>query len=88
MTTPTTTTPLDSTAQPSTLEAQTAGPDWTAALTAHDRCDAGGCGAQARVRVATAGGGQLLFCRHHGEALREKLAAAGAVLHPQYETLT
>jgi hypothetical protein len=32
-------------------------------LTASDRCDR--CGAQAYVRVVLAGGGELLFCRHH-----------------------
>ena len=44
-----------------------------AALTAADRCDR--CGAQAYVRVILDGGGELLFCAHHGrehaDALRQ-----------------
>lgn len=33
-------------------------------LTAHDRCDAKACGAQAYVRV-NIDGSELLFCHHH-----------------------
>lgn len=33
-------------------------------LTAADRCDR--CGAQAYVRASLHGGGELLFCAHHG----------------------
>ncbi|MDQ1598566.1 MAG: hypothetical protein QOD68_40 [Actinomycetota bacterium] len=40
-------------------------------LTADDRCDR--CGAQAYIRVTLAGGGELLFCAHHGHAHEDKL---------------
>ncbi len=46
-------------------------------MTASDRCDR--CGAQAYVRVVLAGGGELLFCRHHyseHEASLTKVAVA------------
>lgn len=47
-----------------------------APLTASDRCDR--CGARAYIRVTLNGGGELLFCVHHGRthdaALRSKLA--------------
>ncbi len=33
-------------------------------LTASDRCDR--CGARAYLRVVLPGGGELLFCAHHG----------------------
>jgi hypothetical protein len=36
------------------------------ALTAADRCDR--CGAQAYVRAVLPGGGDLVFCKHHGTA--------------------
>ena len=35
-------------------------------LTANDRCDAGGCGAQAYIK-STGVSGELLFCVHHYE---------------------
>ena len=35
-------------------------------LTASDRCDR--CGARAYIRVVLPGGGELLFCAHHGRA--------------------
>ena len=41
-------------------------------LTALDLCDR--CGAQAYVRVVLAGGGELLFCAHHGRQHAEALA--------------
>lgn len=41
-------------------------------LTALDRCDR--CGAQARVRVVLPGGGDLLFCGHHGRLHADALA--------------
>lgn len=41
-------------------------------LTAIDRCDR--CGAQAYLRVFLRSGGELLFCAHHANAHREKLA--------------
>ncbi|MFN8080291.1 MAG: hypothetical protein U0Q19_12070 [Kineosporiaceae bacterium] len=44
------------------------------ALSAADRCDR--CGARAYIRVVLPGGGELLFCAHHGRthegALRER----------------
>lgn len=33
-------------------------------LTAHERCDT--CDSQAYIRATLSSGGQLLFCRHHG----------------------
>ena len=42
------------------------------ALTAMDRCDR--CGAQARVRAVLTGGGDLLFCGHHGRHHADALA--------------
>jgi hypothetical protein len=43
----------------------------TPALTAWDRCDR--CGAQAYVRALLPGGGDLVFCKHHGTAYGESL---------------
>jgi hypothetical protein len=43
----------------------------TPALTAWDRCDR--CGAQAYVRALLPGGGDLVFCKHHGTAYEESL---------------
>ena len=40
-------------------------------LTAADRCDR--CGAQAYVRASLHGGGELLFCAHHGREHLPKL---------------
>ncbi len=42
------------------------------AFTALDRCDR--CGAQARVRALLPGGGDLLFCGHHGRLHADALA--------------
>ena len=42
-------------------------------LSAADRCDS--CGAQAYVRV-TMTSGELLFCAHHGAAVKDKLQPA------------
>jgi hypothetical protein len=42
-----------------------------APLTAVDRCDR--CGAQAYLRIELAGGGELLFCAHHGREHGDKL---------------
>lgn len=63
-----------------TLEApapvETEGDPMEVKLRAVDRCDQRSCGAQAFVRVVMPGGGDLLFCGHHGRkhevALREK----------------
>jgi hypothetical protein len=48
----------------------------TKPLSASDRCDR--CGAQAYIRVMLAGGGELLFCAHHGRKYGEALRAVGA----------
>lgn len=45
-------------------------------LTAADRCDR--CGAQAYMSVRLPGGGELLFCGHHGRAHADALKAAGS----------
>jgi hypothetical protein len=54
-------------------------------LTATDRCDR--CGARAYVRVMLPGGGELLFCGHHGRAHAPALRAAEAEIHDQSEAL-
>ena len=58
----------------------------TAPLALQDRCDR--CGAQAFVRATLPSGGDLLFCGHHGHALRAPLREAGAVLHDETASLT
>lgn len=45
-------------------------------LTAFDRCDR--CGARAQVRVRLAGGGELVFCAHHGRQHWAALTRQGA----------
>jgi hypothetical protein len=45
-------------------------------LKAVDRCDR--CGAQAYIRVVLAGGGDLLFCGHHGRRHESKLRPLAA----------
>jgi hypothetical protein len=57
----------------------------TKPLTAADRCDR--CGAQAYVRAVLAGGGELLFCAHHGRKYAENLRAAGAEIHDETDRL-
>src|SRR5690349_20536914 len=57
----------------------------TKPLTAADRCDR--CGAQAYVRAVLAGGGELLFCAHHGHKYSESLRAAGAEIHDETDRL-
>ena len=42
-------------------------------LTLADRCDR--CGAQAFIRARLTGGGDLLFCAHHGREHLDKLRA-------------
>ena len=54
-------------------------------LTAHDRCDTGGCGAQAYVRVLLKPSLELLFCGHHWT---EKRALIGTVINVQDDTGT
>lgn len=54
-------------------------------LTAADRCDR--CGAQAYVRAVLAGGGDLLFCAHHGRKFSEALRSNGADIQDETERL-
>lgn len=54
-------------------------------LQASDRCDV--CGAQAYIRVELEGG-ELLFCAHHGNANKEKLAPLTITWHDQSDELT
>ena len=53
-------------------ETTTGEPTATATLNSSDRCDS--CGAQAYVRVTLASG-ELLFCSHHANEVKEKLEA-------------
>ena len=57
-----------------------------ASLTAADRCDR--CGARAYVRVVLPGGGELLFCAHHGRAHEAALRAHEAEIHDESHALT
>ena len=54
-------------------------------LTAADRCDR--CGAQAYVRAVLAGGGDLLFCAHHGRKFSEPLRTSGADIQDETDRL-
>ncbi|MGZ4603576.1 MAG: DUF7455 domain-containing protein [Kineosporiaceae bacterium] len=56
-----------------------------APLTAADRCDR--CGARAYIRVVLPGGGELLFCGHHGRAHETALRAAEADIQDQSDAL-
>lgn len=56
-----------------------------ASLNASDRCDR--CGAQAYLRVELAGGGELLFCAHHGRAHEEKLREVAIQIHDETDRL-
>ncbi|HET7326125.1 MAG TPA: hypothetical protein VFJ14_02450 [Nocardioidaceae bacterium] len=56
------------------------------ALTALDRCDR--CGAQAYVRVELNGGGELLFCAHHGREHADKIRNVAASIQDETEKLT
>ncbi|MEV4255490.1 hypothetical protein AB0J52_20240 [Spirillospora sp. NPDC049652] len=58
----------------------------TKPLTAADRCDR--CGAQAYVRAVLAGGGDLLFCAHHGRKYSEALRSNGADIQDETDRLT
>lgn len=65
-------------------------PDGALRLTAAHRCDTGSCGAQAYAaafHLAEHAAFELLFCRHHAEAARPALAAAGLVLLTDYTAL-
>lgn len=53
------------------------------ALSSADRCDR--CGAQAYVRVVLAGGGELLFCRHHYTEHEDKLSAVAIAVDDERE---
>ncbi len=55
-------------------------------LTATDRCDR--CGARAYIRVTLPGGGELLFCGHHGHAHKEALTAASASIQDESQSLS
>ncbi|GAA4815669.1 DUF7455 domain-containing protein [Tomitella cavernea] len=50
-------------------------------LTAADRCDR--CGAGAKVRVTLPSGGELLFCRHHGNEHETRLREIEATIDAQ-----
>lgn len=57
----------------------------TKPLTVADRCDR--CGAQAYVRAVLVGGGDLLFCAHHGRKYAEALRSNGADIHDETDRL-
>jgi hypothetical protein len=57
----------------------------SAPLTAADRCDR--CGARAYIRVVLPGGGELLFCAHHGRTHQEALVAADADIQDESDAL-
>lgn len=69
-----------------TLIRPDSGPLATAPLALSDRCDR--CGAQAFVRATMPSGSDLLFCGHHGHALRAPLLEVGAALHDETASLT
>ena len=50
------------------------------AAIAGNRCDR--CGALAEVQVVLSGGGELVFCAHHGRAHWAVLARQGAEFRP------
>jgi hypothetical protein len=54
-------------------------------LTVADRCDR--CGARAYFRVTLPGGGELLFCAHHGRAHEGALRAAEASIQDETNNL-
>ncbi|NUP53507.1 MAG: hypothetical protein HOW97_40230 [Catenulispora sp.] len=56
----------------------------TEPLKASDRCDR--CGAAAYVRVVL-GGGELLFCAHHGKKYNEGLAKVAIEIHDYSDQL-
>jgi hypothetical protein len=56
------------------------------AISAADRCDR--CGAQAYVRVVLAGGGELLFCRHHYTEHEDKLKSVAIAVDDERERIT
>ena len=56
-----------------------------ATLKAVDRCDS--CGAQAYIRAVMPGGGELLFCGHHGRRHEAKLRPLTVEWHDQTDRL-
>ena len=54
-------------------------------LSVADRCDR--CGARAYIRVTLPGGGELLFCAHHGRAHEGALRAVEASIQDETHTL-
>jgi hypothetical protein len=57
----------------------------SAPLRAVDRCDR--CGAQAYLRVELAGGGELLFCAHHGREHSDRLREIAVTIHDETDKL-
>lgn len=57
----------------------------SAPLTAADRCDR--CGARAYIRVVLPGGGDLLFCAHHGRAHEDALRTKAAEIQDESHAL-
>lgn len=55
-------------------------------LTTADRCDR--CGAQAYMRARLAGGGELLFCAHHGRAHLPQLENVAEEILDETDRLT
>ena len=54
-------------------------------LSALDLCDR--CGAQAYMRVVLSGGGELLFCAHHGRQHSEALARIATEIQDESDRL-
>ncbi|HEU5034132.1 MAG TPA: hypothetical protein VFT62_05150 [Mycobacteriales bacterium] len=50
-------------------------------LSPADRCDR--CGARAAIRATLPGGGDLLFCAHHGRQHAAKLKAVAVAIHDE-----
>jgi hypothetical protein len=50
-------------------------------LTTLDRCD--GCGAQAHLRIALAGGSELLFCAHHWREHEQQIRNIAVSVHDE-----
>ncbi len=57
-----------------------------AQLSATDRCDR--CGARAYIRVTLPGGGDLLFCAHHGRIHEGALRRSALHFHDETGRLT
>ncbi|HTR70503.1 MAG TPA: hypothetical protein VMH41_09800 [Mycobacteriales bacterium] len=54
-------------------------------LSPADRCDR--CGARAQVRAVMPGGGDLLFCAHHGRQHLAQLRAVAIEIHDETGSL-